>query len=162
MQKILKGYAKHDEKLPVYKMPHLEGWAMAGDEAFLPAVGQHKVLVMNARTWHAEAEIEVHGKPVFVMARPDGRQVWVNFAFPDNDRVQVIDVASRRIIKTLKPGKAVLQMEFTPRGERVWLSVRDDDRIEVYDTYSLEKLAELPASKPSGIFFTDGAHKIGL
>ena len=162
VRKILKGYARHDEKLPVYKMPHLEGWAMAGDEAFLPAVGQHKVLVMNAKTWQQEAGIEVHGQPVFVMARPDGRQVWVNFAFPDNDRVQVIDVASRKIIKTLKPGKAVLHMEFTPRGEHVWLSVRDDNRIEVYDTQSLNKLAELPASKPSGIFFTDRAHKIGL
>lgn len=162
VRKILKGYARHDEKLPVYKMPHLEGWAMAGDEAFLPAVGQHKVLVMNARTWQQEAGIDVHGQPVFVMARPDGRQVWVNFAFPDNDRVQVIDVASRKIIKTLKPGKAVLHMEFTPRGEHVWLSVRDDNRIEVYDTQSLNKLAELPASAPSGIFFTDRAHKIGL
>ena len=162
VRKILKGYAAHDEKLPVYKMPHLEGWAMAGDEAFIPAVGQHKVLVMNAKSWQQESEIKVHGQPVFVMARPDGRQVWVNFAFPNNDRVQVIDVVSRRIIKTLKPGKAVLHMEFTPRGERVWLSVRDDNRIVVYDTQSLEKLAELPANKPSGIFFTDRAHKIGL
>ena len=162
VRKILKGYARHDEKLPVYKMPHLEGWAMAGDEAFLPAVGRHEVLVVNAKTWQQEAAIEVHGQPVFVMARPDGRQVWVNFAFPDNDRVQVIDVASRKIIKTLRPGKAVLHMEFTPRGEHVWVSVRDDDRIEVYDTQSLNKLAELPASKPSGIFFTGRAHKIGL
>jgi protein NirF len=162
VRKILKGYAAHDETLPVYKMPHLEGWAMAGDEAFIPAVGQHKVLVMNAKSWQQQAEIKVHGQPVFVMARPDGRQVWVNFAFPNNDRVQVIDVVSRRIIKTLKPGKAVLHMEFTPRGERVWLSVRDDNRIVVYDTQSLEKLAELPANKPSGIFFTDRAHKIGL
>ncbi len=162
VRKILEGYARHDEKLPVYKMPHLEGWAIAGGEAFIPAVGQNKVLVMNASSWEREAEVEVHGQPVFVMAQPDGRQVWVNFAHPNNDRVQIIDVASRRIIKTLKPGKAVLHMEFTPRGEKVWLSVRDEDRIDVYDTHSFDKLAELPASKPSGIFFTDRAHKIGL
>ena len=162
VRKIMKGYAKHDDKLPVYKMPHLEGWAMAGDEAFIPAVGQHKVLIVNARNWQQEAEIEVHGQPVFVMARPDGRQVWVNFAYPNNDRVQVIDVVSRRIVKTLRPGKAVLHMEFTPRGENVWLSVRDDDRVQVYSTRNFAKLAELPARKPSGIFFTDRAHKIGL
>ena len=29
------------------------------------------------------------------MARPDGRQVWVNFAVPDYDRVQVIDMLTR-------------------------------------------------------------------
>ena len=161
-RKILKGYLKHDEKLPVYKMPHLEGWAMAGDLAFVPAVGQHKVLVMNTTTWQQEDEIVVHGQPVFVMARPDGRQVWVNFALPNNDRVQVIDVETRQIIKSLNPGKGVLHMEFSPRGEKVWLSVRDENRIEVYDTQRLVKLKELPAAKPSGIFFTDRAHRTGL
>ncbi|MGB5260560.1 MAG: cytochrome D1 domain-containing protein [Gammaproteobacteria bacterium] len=162
VQQILEGYAAHDEKLPVYKMPHLEGWAMAGREAFIPAVGQHTVLVVDTDTWKQQAAIAVHGQPVFVMARPDGRQVWVNFAHPDNDTVQVIDVESNTVIKTLKPGKAVLHMEFTARGEKVWLSVRDEDRIDVYDTHSLEKTAELPASKPSGIFFTHRAHRIGL
>ncbi|HUT40263.1 MAG TPA: cytochrome D1 domain-containing protein, partial [Gammaproteobacteria bacterium] len=145
-----------------YKMPHLEGWAMAGRLAFVPAVGQHRVLVVDTDNWQQQAAIEVHGQPVFVMARPDGRQVWVNFAHPDNDSVQIIDVESRAIIKTLKPGKAVLHMEFTPRGEKLWLSVRDEDRIDVYDTASLEKTATLPAVKPSGIFFTDRAHRIGL
>ncbi len=162
VRKILKGYGARDEKLPVYKMPHLEGWALAGDYAFLPAVGQHKVLVVKTGSWQQVGEIAVHGQPVFVMARPDGRQVWVNFAFPDNDRVQVIDVESRAIVKTLAPGKAVLHMEFTPRGEKVWVSVRDDNRIEVYDTERLEKLKTLPAASPSGIFFTDRAHRTGL
>jgi protein NirF len=162
VRKILAGYGKHDEKLPVYKMPHLEGWALAGDYAFLPAVGQHKVLVVDADSWQQVGEIAVHGQPVFVMARPDGRQVWVNFAFPDNDTVQVVDVESRAIVKTLTPGKAVLHMEFTPRGEKVWVSVRDDNRIEVYDTRTLEKLKTLPAASPSGIFFSDRAHRTGL
>jgi protein NirF len=162
VRRILEGYAVHDEKLPVYKMPHLEGWAMAGDLAFIPAVGQHRVLVIDTDTWQQQAAIDVHGQPVFVMARPDGRQVWVNFAHPDNDTVQVIDVETRDIVKTLKPGKAVLHMEFTARGEKVWLSVRDEDRIDVYDTASLERTATLPASKPSGIFFSHRAHRIGL
>jgi len=159
---VLEGYAVRDEKLPVYKMPHLEGWAMAGNTAFIPAVGQHRVLVIDTDSWKQQAAIEVHGQPVFVMARPDGRQVWVNFAHPDNDTVQVIDVETHAIVKTLKPGKAVLHMEFTARGEKVWLSVRDEDRIDVYDTASLERTATLPASKPSGIFFTHRAHRIGL
>jgi protein NirF len=162
VRRILEGYAQHDEKLPVYKMPHLEGWAMAGRLAFVPAVGQHRVLVVDTDTWKQQAAIDVHGQPVFVMARPDGRQVWVNFAHPDNDTIQVIDVESQAVIKTLKPGKAVLHMEFTARGEKVWLSVRDEDRIDVYDTGSLERTGQLPASKPSGIFFSHRAHRIGL
>jgi protein NirF len=143
-------------------MPHLEGWAVAGDLAFVPAVGRHEVLVINMRDWQLAGRIAVKGQPVFVMARPDGRQVWVNFAVPDNEWIQIIDTQSLAIIHQLKPGKGVLHMEFEPRGEEVWLSVRDENRVEIYDTASFERRASIPAQKPSGIFFTARAHRIGL
>ncbi|WP_435100182.1 cytochrome D1 domain-containing protein [Arhodomonas sp. AD133] len=162
VRRILDHYGRGEERLPVYKMPHLEGWAMAGDYALLPAVGRHEVLVVNRHDWQEVTRIPVHGQPVFVMARPDGREVWVNFAFPDNDTVQIIDVESLAVADTLEPGKGVLHMEFTPRGEHVWVSVRDEDRVQVYDTRTREVLAELPANKPSGIFFTDRAGRVGL
>jgi protein NirF len=162
VKRILPGYGKGEQKLPVYKMPHLEGWAVAGDLAFVPAVGRHEVLVINLRNWQEAGRIQVHGQPIFVMARPDGRHVWVNFALPDNDTIQVIDTQSLAVIKELKPGKGVLHMEFEPRGEEVWLSVRDEGRVEIYDTDSFERIATIAASKPSGIFFTARAHRIGL
>lgn len=162
VKRILPHYGRGQEKLPVYKMPHLEGWALAGDYAFVPAVGLHEVLVMRRGSWEEVARIPVHGQPVFVMGRPDGRQVWVNFAHPLNDTVQVIDAATFKVIRELKPGKAVLHMEFTPRGEAVWVSVRDEDRVDIYDTASFTRLGTLPAEKPSGIFFTSRAHRIGL
>lgn len=162
VRRVLDGYGRGEEKLPVYKMPHLRGWALAGRYAYLPAVGRHEVLVVDTTTWTEAARIQVAGQPVFVMARPDGRQVWVNFALPDNDTVQVIDTESRTIASTLKPGKAVLHLEFTPRGEAVWISARDDDRVIVYDTASFVPLAEIQADKPSGIFLTTRAFRIGL
>ncbi len=96
------------------------------------------------------------------MARPDGRQIWVNFAMPDNDTVQVIDVPSLQVVKELKPGPGVLHMEFEPRGEEIWISVRDADQLHVYDTASFERVVVLPAQKPSGIFMSARAHRIGL
>jgi len=162
VKRILSNYGKGEQKLPVYKMPHLEGWAVAGDLAFVPAVGRHEVLVINMRNWQEAGRIKVHGQPIFVMARPDGRQVWVNFALPHNDTIQIIDTQSLAVIHQLKPGKGVLHMEFEPRGEEVWLSVRDEDRVEVYDTQNFERKTSIPATKPSGIFFTARAHRIGL
>ena len=79
-----------------------------------------------------------------------------------NDTVQVIDLSSRDVVATLKPGKAVLHMEFTPRGEEVWVSVRDEDKVVVYDTATLEPVATLDLEKPSGIFMAARAHRIGL
>ncbi|MDH5189378.1 MAG: protein nirF [Rhodospirillaceae bacterium] len=162
MKRILGGYGRGEEPLPVYKMPHLEGWAQAGGSLFLPAIGRHEVLVVNATTWQETARIPVHGQPVFAMARPDGRQIWVNFAHPLNDVVQVIDVDTMKIIKTYNPGRAVLHMEFTPRGEQVWISVRDRNVVEIYDTRTMEKITEIPANTPSGIFLTARASKMGL
>ncbi len=162
VHRILDGYGKGEEKLPVYKMPHLRGWAVAGRFAYVPAVGRHEVLVIDRQTWREAGRIPVAGQPVFVIARPDGRQVWVNFAFPDNAQVQVIDVESRQIVKQLEPGKAVLHMEFSPRGESVWISARDDNRVVVYDTASFAQRAVLSANSPSGIFFTTRAARIGF
>jgi protein NirF len=162
VKRILSNYGKGEQKLPVYKMPHLEGWAVAGNLAFVPAVGRHEVLVIDMSNWQEAGRIKVHGQPIFVIARPDGRQVWVNFALPDNDTIQVIDTQTLAVIQQLKPGKGVLHMEFEPRGEEVWLSVRDENRVEVYDTRTFERKASIPATKPSGIFLTARAHRIGL
>lgn len=162
VQRVLQGYGRGEQPLPVYKMPHMDNWAQAGGTAFVPAVGRHEVLAIDLRQWKEAGRIAVAGQPVFVVARPDGRQLWVNFAPPNNDTVQVIDVAEGKIVQTLNPGKAVLHMEFTPRGEQLWLSVRDENRVEIYDTETFSRLASLPAEKPSGIFFTPRAHRIGL
>jgi len=161
-RRILDHYAKDDPALPVYKMPHLRGWAQAGGEILVPAIGHHEVLVIDTATWTEKARIPVAGQPVFVIARPDGRQVWVNFALPDNGLVQVIDLPSHQVIDTLHPGKAILHMEFTPRGEQVWVSARDDDKVVVYDTATRQELTEFKVPSPSGIFFTARAHKIGM
>ncbi|HEY6512147.1 MAG TPA: cytochrome D1 domain-containing protein [Burkholderiaceae bacterium] len=161
-RRILAGYGRGEQPLPVYKMPHLRGWAVAGRHAYLPAIGRHEVLVVDTQTWQEVGRIAVAGQPVFVMAQPDGRQVWVTFALPDYHRVQVIDTPSQRVVRTLEPGKAILHLEFTPRSEAVWLSARDDNRVVVLDTQDFRTLATLSVDSPSGIFFTARAARLGF
>jgi protein NirF len=162
VKRIMPNYGRGKKQMPVYKMPHLEGWAMTDDLVFFPAVGHHEVLVADNSTWQERGRIKVSGQPVFAMAQPDGRQIWVNFAFPDNQWIEVIDVPSLEVIRKLDVGKGALHMEFSPRGEKVWISVRDEDKVKIFDTATGELLKTLPAEKPSGIFFTNRAGKIGL
>jgi protein NirF len=161
-RKILENYGRGEEKLPVFKMPHLRGWSVAQGKAYLPAIGRHEVLVVDVATWREVGRIPVRGQPVFVMARPDGRQVWVNFAFPDNGKMDVIDTLAGRVVHAFEPGRGILHMEFAPRGENVWLSARDDHKVLIYNTGNFAKTGEIAADNPSGIFFTSRAARIGF
>lgn len=160
--RVLPNYGRGQEDMPVYKMPHLEGWALTGSEFVLPAVGHHEVLWIDANTLEETGRTQTYSQPVFAMSRPDGRQVWVNFAHPKNDTIQVIDTVSKAVIHQFKPGPAVLHMEFTPRGHEIWVSVRDENKVKVYDTHTFKLLREIDAESPSGIFFTARAHRTGL
>ncbi len=161
-EKVLAGYGKGEQPLPVYKMPHMEGWGAAGNLLLIPAVGRHEVLAVDRDTFREVGRIPVHGQPVFCVARPDGRQVWVNYAHPANDTVEVIDVPSLKVVHAFRPGPAVLHLEFTPRGHEVWISVRDDDRVDIHETKTFARVASLAAKSPSGIFFTPRAHRMGV
>ena len=161
-RKILENYGRGEEKLPVFKMPHLRGWSVAQGKAYLPAIGRHEVLIVDVATWKEVGRIPVRGQPVFVMARPDGRQIWVNFAFPDNGKVDVIDTLAGQVVHRMEPGKGILHMEFAPRGENVWLSARDDNKVVIYSTETFAKVGEIPADSPSGIFFTTRAARTGF
>ena len=135
---------------------------LAGATYALPAVGLHQVLWADAASGQETGRTDVAGQPVFVTARPDGRELWVNFAPPDNGKVQVIDSMTHEVKQTLEPGNGILHMEFTPRGREVWMSARDDNRVVIYDSRTYEKLGEIEAQAPSGIFFTARAHRTGL
>ena len=159
--RILDGYGRGEEKLPVYKMPHLEGWALAGGVLFLPAVGRHELIAVDTRSFKEVARVKTHGQPVFAVAQPGGRHVWVNFAHPLNDTIDVVDVMKFDVVRRFKAGPAVLHLEFTPRGHEVWVSVRDADRVQIYDTTTFAKKSELEVKAPSGIIFSARATTIG-
>ena len=161
VDRILDHYGHGEEKLPVYKMPHLEGWAAAGDHLLVPGIGRHELIAVDLRSLREVGRVATYGQPVFAVARPDGRYTWVNFAHPLNDRIEVIDNLTLQVMQRFHPGPAILHMEFTPRGHEAWVSVRDADRVLVYDTGTFAKKAEIEAAKPSGIFFTARATRIG-
>lgn len=159
--RILDGYGRGEEKLPVYKMPHLEGWADAGGLMLIPAVGRHELIAVDRDTFREAGRIATYGQPVFAIVRPGGRHVWVNFAHPLNDTIDVVDTMTLKVVHRFKAGPTVLHMEFTPRGHEAWVSVRDANRVQIYDAGSFAKKSEIEAKMPSGIFFTARAARIG-
>ena len=95
--------------------------------------------------------------------RPDGRQVWVNFAHPLNDTVQVIDAPTAEIVHELR-SRARPCCTWNSRraamrsGSRSAMPAASISTIPAASRSS----ARSPADSPSGIFFTARAHRTGL
>lgn len=148
--------------VPLWKIPHLKGWAIAGNLAFLPALKREWVIVYNTDNWKLVRYVPLEGTALYTVASPDGRSVWVDLIGRNGDLVQVIDTQSLEVIKTLNPGKGATHPQFTAKGEAVYISLMDDNKVVVYDTYTFEKIKEFPAESPSGIFFAYRANRFGM
>ncbi|MBI5287137.1 MAG: protein nirF [Deltaproteobacteria bacterium] len=148
--------------VPLWKIPHLKGWAIAGNLVVLPALKKKWALVYNANTWEWVKNIPLEGTALYTVAGPDGRHVWVDLVGENGDLIQIIDLKTLEVIKTINPGKGATHPQFTPKGDAVYISLMDGDKVVVYDATTFKKIKEFPAKKPSGIFSTERAHKFGM
>ena len=162
VHRILAEQGKGEEAVPLWKIPHLKGWALAGDLAFLPALKREVALVYSTRDWTALPPIPISGTALYTVVRPDRRQVWVDIVGKNGDLVDVIDVEQMRVVKTLNPGPGATHPQFTPKGDAAYISLMDARKIVVYDTATFEIIKTFPARRPSGIFFADRAHRFGM
>lgn len=157
---------KDAEKVPLHHIPHLESWAIAGRLAFVPAFAEKRVIVYETDGWTVVKSIPVSGTPLFVVARPGGREIWVDNVGEPGSReerlIEVIDVEHLEVKKTIDAGKGAIHPQFTPKGEAVYVSIQGEDRIAVYDADTYTLIRDFPAKRPSGIFSSDRASKFGL
>ena len=105
--RFLKDYGKTEEDLPVYKMPHLQGWAFT--EGQYVAARRRPARAAVGRPRHACTRSRAPRCTASRCSSSRSRPrpiVWVNFATPLNDTVQVVDSRSHEVVTTLTPGKA--------------------------------------------------------
>lgn len=162
VRRILAEQGKGEEAVPLWKIPHLKGWALAGDLAFLPALKREVALVYSTRDWTPLPPIPISGTALYTVVRPDRRQVWVDIVGKNGDLVDVLDVEQMRVVRTLNPGPGATHPQFTPKGDAAYISLMDARKIVVYDTATFEVIKTFPARRPSGIFFADRAHRFGM
>jgi protein NirF len=162
VKRILAEQGHGSEEVPLWKVPHLKGWALAGDLAFLPALKREVALVYSTRDWSPLGTVPISGTALYTVVRPDRRQVWVDIVGKNGDLVDVIDVESLKVVRTLAPGAGATHPQFTAKGDAAYVSLMDGGKVVVYDTASFQIIKEFPARRPSGIFFADRAHRFGM
>jgi protein NirF len=145
------------------KLPHMASWAVAGPWIFVPLVGEPRLAVLDRASWTLQRSIPLRGHPVYAVRSPTEREVWVSFSGEDDDAyVQVIDVGSLSVRDTLRLGRRIYHMTFTPRGAYVLVSANADDELYLVNasTRRVEHVQSLRS--PSGIFGVWRAFRIGL
>ncbi|NWN81944.1 MAG: c-type cytochrome [Halomonas sp.] len=144
--------------LPLEGMPHLGSgitWEYEGRRVMAtPHLTRAAVSIIDMTTWEVIKTLETDGPGFFMRSHANSPYVWADVFFgPHRDRVHVIDKASLEIVETLipEPGKTAAHVEFDRYGEKLLLSLWEDDgAVIVYDAESLEEEKRIPMSKPSG------------
>lgn len=153
---------RFQQSTPV-KPPHMASWAVVGQSVFLPLVGENRLGVVDRTTWQFERSIELRGHPVYAVGSPTGKEVWVSFSGEADDAfLQVIDTETLMVVRTIKAGRRIYHMDFTPRGGYVLVSANQDNKLLLINAHTYEVEHQQDISSPSGIFGVWRAFRIGL
>lgn len=153
---------RFEQSAPV-KLPHMASWAVAGNRVFLPLVGERRLGVIDRTTWRFERSIPLRGHPVYAVGSPTGNEVWVSFSGEENDAyIQVINTETLTSVRTIKAGRRIYHMDFTPRGSHVLVSANRDNKLVLINAHTYEIEHQQEVHSPSGIFGAWRAFRIGL
>jgi len=153
---------KFDKGAPV-KLPHMASWAVAGDSVFVPLVGEPRMVVLDRATWAFKQSVPVRGHPVYSVASPTGREVWVSFSGEPHDAfVEVIDAATLEVKQSIEVGGRIYHLDFTPRGSHVVVSANKANQLALVDATTHSVVDRETVNSPSGVFGVWRAFKIGL
>ena len=152
----------YDKAAPV-KLPHLASWAVADRWIFVPLVGEDRLAVLDRSTWELVRSIPLRGHPVYAVRSPTEREIWVSFSGEEDDAyIQVIDVETLSVTDSIRAGRRIYHMDFTPRGSHVLVSANEDNKLVLVNATTHEIEDEVELQSPSGIFGVWRAFRIGL
>ncbi|HEX6790198.1 MAG TPA: T9SS type A sorting domain-containing protein [Candidatus Krumholzibacteria bacterium] len=128
----------HFESAPV----HPVDMSASGNYLFVTHTADHRLVIFDLNTTPPKrvGEVMVGLEPVTVRVR-DGNTVWVVNHISDS--ISIVDIASRRVVRTLLVGDEPTDVVFA--NNRAFVCVSEEDRIAVFN---LQDLSQAPASLP--------------
>jgi len=128
-----------------------------------PHLKEGKVSVIDMTNWKTVKVIDTLGPGFFLRGHENSPYAWVDNSFsPAKDKIQIIDLRTLEVIKTLQPapGKTTAHVEFTKDGRYALVSIMEmDGALIVYDAKTFEEVKRIPMVKPNGKY--NVGNKIG-
>lgn len=151
------------EKSSPKKLPHMASWAVAGDRVFVPLVGEKRMAILDKNTFAFRQSLPVRGHPVYAVRSPTEREIWLSYSGENDDAwIDVIDVETLQVTHSIRAGRRVYHLDFTPRGSHVIATANADEQLVLIDAVRYEIVDRHPLRSPSGIFGPWRAFRIGL
>jgi protein NirF len=151
------------EKSSPKKLPHMASWAVAGDRIFVPLVGEKRMAILDKNTFAFRQSLPVRGHPVYAVRSPTEREIWLSYSGENDDAwIDVIDVETLQVTHSIRAGRRVYHLDFTPRGSHVIATANADEQLVLIDAVRYEIVDRHPLRSPSGIFGPWRAFRIGL
>jgi len=140
----------------VFKIPHFGTWGIHGELAYIPAVGERKIHVVDLKRFEYIRSIDLPGLPVFVAVSPDGRYIAVNYSGDRENFLTIISRKEGRILRTLELGERILHFRFTADSRFLYVSSYYENSVKKVSVPDLRILRELRVPTPSGVFIKEG------
>lgn len=146
---------KQVAEINVGKGPAQVGFTPDGSTAFVSLSGEAKVALIDPLQRKVISKIGVESVPIQVYATPDNKTVIVanqgSKANPGKT-VSFVDIATRRVVKTVETGKGAHGVVVDERGDRAYVTNTYANTVSAIDIRSGKVVATTPVGEaPNGI-----------
>lgn len=147
-------------RIDVGKAPVQVGFTPDGNRVFVSLRDADQVAVLDTRTREVLARIDVGSNPIHVYATPDGGHVYVANQGTErepSDAVSVIEVATGRVVDTIRTGLGAHGVTVSDDGSTVFVTNIVEGTVSAIDSTRRSVVATYRVGKgPNGIAFRRG------
>ena len=142
-------------QIPVGKGPAQTGFAADGSLVFVSLSQENQVALIDPAARRVVAKIGVGTVPIQLFATPDGGTLFVanqGTKQKPGKTVSVIDLAARKVVKTVETGSGAHGVAVDTVGRYVFVTNIYDNTVSVLDARSARVLDTVPVGRePNGI-----------
>ena len=135
-----------------HQIPHYGIYSIYNGRAYIPAVGEKKIVVMNLKTQKETGSVNLIGYPIFIIFSPNRRTIAVNYSGKEHNYLTLIDAKDMRVMKNIKAGRRIMFMAYSGNGRLIYASDYFGNSVNVFNIYTGKEIDRIPVQSPSGIF----------
>ena len=135
-----------------HQIPHYGIYSIYNGRAYIPAVGEKKIVVIDLKTQKETDSVNPIGYPIFIIFSPNRGTIAVNYSGKEHNYLTLIDSKDMKVMKNIKAGRRIMFMAYSGNGRLIYASDYFGNSVNVFNIYTGKEIDRIPVQSPSGIF----------